>query len=185
MVRTTWTGHFQSQAALTRAYQQLYTYLSAAAYFWTSDRPEPDRAPREAELARRFAEAWKAGTQPAVPISGTLLDLSGAATQRHVDDDGAGWLGKGADYDLRALPTGRQRFGGVLFEILDPRRRGGKSIVMLKGERDVAVSMPQRVTIPWRGPPPPSRIFPRHPGRAGHLLDGGRRLPNNPTRQRP
>ncbi|TMI75741.1 MAG: hypothetical protein E6H05_05825 [Bacillati bacterium ANGP1] len=151
MVRTTWTGHFQSQAALTRAYQQLYTYLSAAAYFWTSDRPEPDRAPREAELARRFAEAWKAGTQPAAPISGTLLDLSGAATQRHIDDDGAGWLGKGADYDLRALHTGRQRLGGVLFEVLDPRRHDGKSIVMLRGERDVAAAMPQRVTISWRG----------------------------------
>ena len=151
MVRTTWTGHFQSQAALTRAYQQLYTYLSAAAYFWTSDRPEPDRAPREAELARRFAEAWNAGTRPAAPISGTLLDLSSAATQRHIDDDGAGWLGKGADYDLRALHSGRQRFGGVLFEVLDPRRHDGKSIVMLRGERDVAAAMPQRVTIPWRG----------------------------------
>ena len=151
MVRATWTGHFQSQAALTRAYQQLYTYLSAAAYFWTAGSPQPDRAPREAELARRFAEAWNAGSQVSTPISGTLVDLSAVVTQRHIDDDGTGWLGKGVDYDLRALPGGRQRFGGVLFEILDPRRHGGKSIVMLKGERDVAAAMPERVTIPWRG----------------------------------
>lgn len=151
MVRTTWTGHFQNRAVLTRAYRQLYTYLSAAAYFWTSDRPQPDRAPREADLARRFAEAWAAGARPSAQVPGTLVDLSGAATQRHIDDDETGWLGKGADYDLRALPAGRQRFGGVLFEILDPRRHGGKSIVMLRGERDVAAPMPQRITIPWRG----------------------------------
>lgn len=151
MVRTTWTGHFQNRAVLTRAYRQLYTYLTAAAYFWTSDRPQPDRAPREAGLARRFAEAWEAGARPSAPVPGTLVDLSGVVTQRHIDDDETGWLGKGADYDLRALPAGRQRFGGVLFEVLDPRRHGGKSIVMLNGERDVAAAMPPRVTIPWRG----------------------------------
>lgn len=151
MVRTTWTGHFQGRAALTRAYQQLYTYLSAAAYFWTSDRPEPDRAPKEAELARRFAESWRVGAPPSGPIPGTLVDLAGAATARHIDDDGTGWLGKGAEYDLRAVGTGRQRFGGVLFEILDPRQNNRKSIVMLRGERDVSAALPQRVTIPWRG----------------------------------
>src|SRR3989454_3826014 len=151
MVRATWTGHFQSQAALTRAYQQLYTYLIAAAYFWTAGSPQPNRAPREAELARRFAEAWNAGSQVSTPISGTLVDLSVVVTQRHIAEAGTGWLGKGVDYDLRALPGGRQRFGGVLFEILDPSRHGGKSVVMLKGERDVAAAMPERVTIPWRG----------------------------------
>jgi hypothetical protein len=78
------------------------------------------------------------------------VDLSTALTQRHIDD-GNGWLGKGADYDLRALPVGRQRFEGVLLEILDPRRHRGKSIVMLHGERDIAAAMPQRVAIPWRG----------------------------------
>src|SRR3989475_1145361 len=172
MVRTTWTGHFQSQAALTRAYQQLSPYLRAGAYFGTWDRPEPDRAPREAELARRFAEAWKAGAQPAAPISGTLLDLSSAATQRHIDDDGAGWLGKGADYDLRSLHSGRQRFGGVLFQVLSPRRHDGKSIVMLRGERDVAAAMPLRVTIPWRGPARRLLFPPPPPGRAVHFRGG-------------
>lgn len=151
MVRTTWTGHFYSQAALTRAYQQLYTYLTAAAYFWTADNPPPDRAPREAELARRFAAAWNAGAQPSTAISGALVDLSGVVSQRHVDDDGTGWLGKGPDYDLRALSSGRQRLGGIVYEVLDPRRHGGKSIVMLRGERDVAAAMPERATIPWRG----------------------------------
>jgi len=151
MVRTTWTGHFQNRAVLTRAYRQLYTYLTAAAYFWTADRPAPDRAPREDALARRFADAWEAGARPSGPVPGALVDLSGMVTQRHIDDDGQGWLGKGPEYDLRALPSGRQRLGGVLFEILDPRQHRGKSIVMLKGERDMAAAMPQRVLLPWRG----------------------------------
>ena len=151
MVRTTWTGHFQNQTVLTRAYRQLYTYLTAAAYFWTTDRPAPDRMPHEAQLARRFADAWHAGAPPSTAIPGTLVDLSDAVTQRHIDDDGAGWLGKGADYDLRALRPGRHRFGGVLFQVLAPAQHGGKSIVMLRGERDMAAAMPERVTIPWRG----------------------------------
>lgn len=151
MVRTTWTGHFQNREALTRAYRQLYTYLTAANYFWTADRPAPDRAPPEAELARRFADAWRFGASSPGRISGTLLDLSGVVTQRHVDDDGTGWLGKGSDTDLRALVSGRHRFGGILFEVLDPQRHEGKSIVMLRGERDVAAKMPRRVTLRWRG----------------------------------
>lgn len=151
MVRTTWTGHFQNREVLARAYRQLYTYLSAAAYFWTADEPQPE-ALQEAKLAHRFADAWAAGPRPGAPVPGTLVDLSAVLTQRHIDDDGTGWLRKGGDYDLRTLPIGRQRLGGVLFEVQDPRRRQGKSIVMLRGERDVATAMPQRVTIPWRGP---------------------------------
>jgi len=151
MVRTTWTGQFQSRAALTRAYRQLYTYLTAAAYFWTADRPSPERAPSEVELARRFARAWEAPSRAPRPIAGTLLDLSAVATQRHIDADGTGWLGKGAGYDLRALRPGRQRLGGYLFEIGDPRARGGKSIVMLNGEREAAARMPRRVRVPVDG----------------------------------
>jgi len=151
MIRTTWTGQFQNRAALARAYRQLYTYLTAAAYFWTADRPAPDRAPSEAELARRFADAWSRGASAPRQSSGTLLDLSPVATGSHIDDDGRAWLGKGRDYDLRALRPGRQRLGGVLFEVLDPARNKGKSIVMLRGERDVAAALPERVAIRWGG----------------------------------
>jgi hypothetical protein len=151
MVRTTWTGHFQNRNALTSAYQHFYTYLTAAAYFWTVDRPKPDRVPREVELARRFADAWIRGSSLHAPVPGVMLELAGAATQRHLDDEGTGWLGKGADYDLRMLRPGRHRLNGILFDIIDPRQHNGKSVVMLKGARDVAANMPERVTIPWRG----------------------------------
>jgi hypothetical protein len=151
MIRATWTGQFQNGSALDRAYRQLYTYLSAASYFWNAERPTPDRFPSEAVLARRFAALWRAGTADPAPAPGTLLDLRATANQRHIDDDGRGWLGKGPDYDLRALRPGRQRFGGILFEVLDPAANNGRSVVMLRGERDVAAKQPPRVTLRWSG----------------------------------
>jgi len=150
MIRTTWTGQFQNAAVLDRAYRQLYTYLSAAGYFWTADRPPPERFPTEAALARRFAELWRAGGTDPASVPGTLLDLTPIVTQSHTDDDGRGWLGKGPEYDLRDLRPGRQRFGGILFEIRDPKAGRG-SVVMLRGERDVAAKQPLRVTLRWTG----------------------------------
>lgn len=151
MIRATWTGQFQNGSALDRAYRQLYTYLSAASYFWNTERPALDRFPSEAMLARRFAELWRTGAASPEPAPGMLLDLSPIATQRHIDDDGRGWLGKGADYDLRALRPGRQRLGGILFDVLDPAANRGKSVVMLRGERDVAAKQPTSVTLRWSG----------------------------------
>lgn len=148
MIRTTWTGHFQNRAALTRAYRQLYTYLSASAYFWNTQAPPPEQFPGEASLARGFADAWRGGSSaPPQPSAGTLLNLAPLATASHIDDDGKGWQGKGPDYDLRALTPGRRRAGGVLFEVLDPARNRGKSVIMLRGERDVARTKPARVTV--------------------------------------
>ncbi len=151
MIRATWTGQFFTQAALTRAYQQLYTYLVAATYFWTVGRPQPAGAPRAAVLARRFADAWMLASYRQRPIAGAFVDLASVLTQRHIDEDGTGWLGKGTDYDLRALTPGRQRLAGILFDVLDPKAHGSKSAVMLKGERESAAGLPARVVIPWHG----------------------------------
>ncbi len=148
LVRATWNGFFQNRTALTQAFRQFYTYFTAATYFWTSGRPQPEALPSESALARRFADAWTPARHRREPVPGMLVDLRRAATQRHVDDDGTGWQGKGADYDLRALRPGRVRLNGVQFHILDPRQNGGKSVVMLKGERDVAEAMPERVVVP-------------------------------------
>jgi len=146
MVRTTWNGFFQNRAALTRAFQQFYTYFTASTYFWTSGRPQPDALPSEAALARRFADAWMPRPYRSRPIPGALVDMRRVVTQRHIDDDGTGWQGKGAEYDLRAVQPGSSRFNGVQFEILDPKHTG-KSVVMLKGERDVAEVMPDRISV--------------------------------------
>lgn len=151
MIRATWTGQFFTAAALTRGYQQLYTYLTAASYFWTVGRPAPAQMPSDAALAQRFADAWKRPAYLRTPVPGTLIDLSSVITQRHIDDDGTGWIGKGSDIDLRALPPGRHRLTGILFQILNPRTHGGKSVVMLRGERDTAAGLPATVLLPWQG----------------------------------
>ncbi len=65
------------------------------------------------------------------------LDLRAAATSGFTDEannDGkGGWTDQGKDNDLRALPVGKRRMQGVLYEILDPAKNGGKSCIMLRG----------------------------------------------------
>jgi hypothetical protein len=144
MLRTTWTGHFQNRAALERQYQQIYTYLVAAEAFWNPHRASV--VPAE-EPAARFRREWERSVRFGPPIPGALLDLRAAATRSHVDQDGGGWVGKGREFDLRALPAGKQRFGPYLFEILDPVRNRGRSIIMLRGAREELRGLPERVRV--------------------------------------
>ncbi len=144
MLRTTWTGHFQNRAVLERQYQQIYTYLVAAQSFWN---PRARNATGE-EPATRFRQEWQGRPSHATPIAGHLLDLRAAATRSHVDEGGQGWIGKGRDFDLRTLPLGRQRFGGILFTVLDPAGNQGRSIIMLRGSREELRRLPASVRVP-------------------------------------
>ncbi len=143
MVRTTWTGYFGNRGALAQ-YQQIYSYLAAADHFWSADRTSPSLEPVEA--AGRFRADWQDERDRPQTIPGFTLNLSAVATRSHLDE-GAGWLGKGREYDLRNLPAGPQRMAGVLFAIPDPHENGGRSIVMLRGAREPTRAMPQRVTV--------------------------------------
>jgi len=146
MVRTTWTGYFGNRSALLQ-YQQIYSYLPAAEHFWNARRPEPSISTVGA--ADLFRADWRGARERPQAIPGFALDLRLLATRSHIDDGaGAGWLEKGPDYDLTALPTGRQRMAGVLFTILDPRESRGRSVVMLRGSRGSTRALPQRVTVP-------------------------------------
>ncbi|MGH2628072.1 MAG: glycoside hydrolase family 20 zincin-like fold domain-containing protein, partial [Anaerolineales bacterium] len=111
MLRTTWTGHFQNRAALERQYQQIYTYLTAAASFW-NPRAQPGERPGAYDAAARFRQEWRLSPGRIDPVPGFLVNVSGVATRSHIDERGQGWVGKGRDYDLRALTPGRRRFGG-------------------------------------------------------------------------
>lgn len=145
MVRTTWTGYFGNRGALASSYQQIYSYLPAADHFWTADRSGPTPSPVEA--AARFREDWRVSRGEPQTVPGRALDIRAITNRGHTDDDGAGWLGKGPDYDLRNLPLGQVRLSGVLFNLLDPADRFGRSIVMLRGARETALAMPERVTV--------------------------------------
>ncbi len=145
MVRTTWTGYFGNRGALESSYQQIYSYLPAADHFWTAGREGPSLS--RVEAAARFREAWIPVREEPRAVPGRPLDIRGVANHAHTDDDGAGWLGKGPDYDLRNLPAGETRFAGVLFRVLDPAERQGRSIVLLRGARPPARAKPERVAV--------------------------------------
>ncbi len=147
MLRTTWTGHFQNRSALERQYQQIYTYLTAAASFW-NPRAQPGGRPGAYDAAARFRQEWQARPSRTDPVPGALVDLGGAATRSHVDERGGGWIGKGRDFDLRALAPGRRRLGGILFEILDPAKSRGRSVILLRGRREELRALPARVRVP-------------------------------------
>jgi hypothetical protein len=144
MVRTTWTGYFGNRNALWSQYQQIYSYLVAADHFWNADRAGPSLD--EPQAAAVFASAWRPRREAPQQIPGRPVDLRGAANRSHVDD-GEGWLGKGPAYDLRNLPSGLQRLGGVQFLVLDPSEHSGRSAVMLRGAREPLRDLPERATV--------------------------------------
>lgn len=87
---------------------------------------------RASELLQGYPfPAWRRGT----PKSYHPVDLAPWANWSHVDEkllDRQGWVDKGTNYDLRRLPIGRVEFAGVPFEILEPARSGGRSLVLLQ-----------------------------------------------------
>ncbi|MDR7544246.1 MAG: glycoside hydrolase family 20 zincin-like fold domain-containing protein [Armatimonadota bacterium] len=148
MVRTTWTGYFGNRSALQAQYHQIASYLAAAEHFWNAGAPAP--ALDEIEAARRFRLDWQAARPAPETIPGQPLDLRGAVNVSHVDD-GAGWLGKGAAYDLRNLPGGLRRLGGVQFLILDPEEHRGRSVILLRGTRRPLQELPEGATVGFGG----------------------------------
>ena len=69
---------------------------------------------------------------------GTPVDLRSAANMGFSDktagDGKGGWTDQGAENDLRMLPVGPVRFGGMDFEVIDPAGNKGLSCVMLAGK---------------------------------------------------
>ena len=65
------------------------------------------------------------------------IDLRKAVNMGFVDkkdsDGRGGWTDQGPENDLRMLPTGKKRFKGTDFDIINPKKNGGKSCIVLKG----------------------------------------------------
>jgi hypothetical protein len=108
-------------------------------------------SPREPKLdslgftpAARFRELYD---DPAKPIKEFLpIDLSACLNRRLTDnEDRTGWLGFGPDFDLSALPTGRQWLADVPFEI---PTKGPQCTVLARNE-DPNPSLPTRA---WQIP---------------------------------
>jgi hypothetical protein len=79
------------------------------------------------------------------------LDLTPALNRSRVDEkpnDGKGWIDLGERFDLRAFPSGQQRLGDVLFNIVDESKTGGNGAIMLRGAEALASQPEQSAIIP-------------------------------------
>jgi len=94
----------------------------------------------------------------------TPLDLRTAANMGFTDDtadDGVGgWTDQGPENDLRMLPTGRQRFRGTDFAIIDPQTNDGKSCIALAGADRTC--FPQAATVELANAPHGNWLFLLH-----------------------
>lgn len=83
---------------------------------------------REAKLEFRV-------TQKLIPCR--PIDLCSAANTGFTDeadnDVKGGWTDQGKANDLRNLPAGTRRMQGIVYDILDPAKNGGRSCIVLRG----------------------------------------------------
>jgi hypothetical protein len=71
------------------------------------------------------------------PYQTEPISIAGQANMGLADEvpaDGkGGWTDQGPENDIRMLPVGLKRFGGVLFDILDAKNNGRKSCLVFSG----------------------------------------------------
>lgn len=71
------------------------------------------------------------------PYASIPLDLRSIAnmglTDQTTGDGKGGWTDQGPENDLRQLPVGRRKLGGIEFDIIDPAKNGGHSCLMMAG----------------------------------------------------
>lgn len=72
------------------------------------------------------------------PYSSVPLELSSAMNRafrdEQADDQQGSWNDQGPDNDLRMLPTGMQKWGGLNFRIKSPSENKGRTCISLKGK---------------------------------------------------
>ncbi len=71
------------------------------------------------------------------PYQTEPISIAGQANMGFADevpaDDKGGWTDQGPQNDIRMMPVGPKRFGGVLFDIVDPKANNGKSCLVFSG----------------------------------------------------
>jgi hexosaminidase len=109
LLQTTWAGYFPNERVLEgEQFRQFAAFVLAAEYAWSGRGDPPDGLPYHA--GTEFSRVYLREADSGKPM--TLVDLSGAArVPRAVP------LPPGESPDLRALPTGRRRLGGVVFRV--------------------------------------------------------------------
>ena len=107
-------------------------------------RIQDDRKYRQNNFSIRFYPARSEGaiSQSELSLSITLeklestpVDIRQAANMGFRDetaDDGrGGWSDQGPNNDFRSMTTGKRKFSGVTYEVIDPSANGGKSCIVV------------------------------------------------------
>lgn len=131
MIQTRWNGYFGNPSVWDGLADQGIAYVRAANAFWNPAAAAPkgaDQVYRDLYQPLPYASA-----------AGQTADLRAAVTRSLTDDDGQGWILKGADTDLRNLKPGVQKIGAYTFNI--------SGAVMTKGARPAVKNLPASVTL--------------------------------------
>ena len=87
------------------------------------------------------------------PYESTPLAISGAANRafrdERADDHQGSWNDQGPGNDLRMVPAGEHKWGGLRFRILDHAGNGGRTCISLRGK--ARPELPQEASIPGQG----------------------------------
>ncbi len=131
VLQTRWSGYFGNPSLWDGQAEQGLAYVRGGASAWNP--PAPAQTVPEVTYRDLYEPT------SLVPQAGTLVDLSSAVTRTLTDPDEKGWILKGPDTDLSALPRGDVRVGSYRFLV--------SGAVMTKGSRGAASDLPARVTL--------------------------------------
>jgi len=144
LLQSTWAGFHLSESVLKPAFHQFSAFVLAAEYAWNPDSPPPDALPYSPD--ELFLDLYERRRLTVRPQPGFALDISEAMNIPAMQTDTNGWLGLGAEHDLRNLPRGEQSLGSVRFRLSsDPAR---PSAVVLASNMLPAQSLPRLVHFP-------------------------------------
>ncbi len=115
LLQSTWAGFNISEAVLKPAFFQFSAFVLAAEYAWSDSSPPPDHLPYSFD--ELFMDLYERRPLVARAQPGFVVDISEAMNITAEQTGGEGWLGMGADHDLRNLPRGEQVLGGVRFRL--------------------------------------------------------------------
>ncbi len=144
LLQSTWAGYNISEAVLKPAFYQFSAFVLAAEYAWSNNSPSPDALPYSPDDL--FLDLYERRRLTARPQTGFAVDISEAMNITAMQTDADGWLGLGAEHDLRNLPRGEQSLGSVRFQLSpDPAK---PSAVALASNMLPAKPLPRLVHFP-------------------------------------
>ena len=104
---------------------------------WKSNKGELRIFPKQIREGKRLKHASLKLKITVQPYRNNPIPLNKVANMGFRDEkpgDGlGGWTDEGPQNDLRTFPVGKQKFGDVLFEIVNPEKNKNKSCIVLRG----------------------------------------------------